>query len=137
MNKKVKVFYYLNDLNTSLKKIKCYLFEETILLIAECECEVKYFFIDDFNSNYFDTFRNLAVQFVIELKYLRELKEKRFDKNNIVIEKKYHKLKEFIKNDIGDSIIIVENKYKELNMKDKLGLVFISDTELSNTNKSN
>ena len=81
--------------------------------------------------------RNLAVQFVIEFKYLRELEEKGFDKNNIVIEKKNHKLKEFIKNDIGDSIIIVENKYKELNMKDKLGLVFISDTELSNTNKSN
>ena len=71
--------------------------EETILLIAECECEVKYFFIDDFNSNYFDTFRNLAVQFVIESKYLRELEEKGFDKNNIVIEKKNHKLKEFIK----------------------------------------
>ena len=74
--------------------------------------DVKYFFIDKFDSNYFDTLRNLAVQFVIEFKYLRELEEKGFDKNNIVIEKKYHKLKEFIKNDIGDSIIIVENKYK-------------------------
>ncbi len=120
---KVKIFKYLKEFNPNiLGSIKCYLFEENILIIIACD-KINYILIEEFNLDFLATIgRSCEYEFIVEQKYCKILEDQEIDKSKISIRILSY-IKKFFNKDIGDSIIFIENKYKKMNIKDKLNLV--------------
>ena len=124
-NKKVKIFNFLKEFNKNIqyKSVKLYLLEETILLIIKCD-DVNFILIDKFNKDFLAIIgslkeKSVVLEFIVEIKYLKVLNDTKVGKSNISTPN-LKRIKQFLNDDIGDSIIFIEKKYKEINIKDKL-----------------
>jgi hypothetical protein len=67
---KVKIFKYLKEFNLNiLGSIKCYLFEENILIIIACD-KINFILIEEFNLDFLATIgRSCEYEFIVEQKY--------------------------------------------------------------------